>query len=143
ENNILRWGEVWLRRPSVIKDSHDPDPARRFKMIYADVSGGAFGGTHRGRVVENKAFSSDGMNWRMNPDGKPLLGSSNGNLLGWDPRIGCYVWFGGMAKGHEGEGFLGRATSKDFLTWSPMQRMLTWRPVSGLAAFFYDDLYLG
>ncbi|MCI0723391.1 MAG: hypothetical protein L0338_31175, partial [Acidobacteria bacterium] len=32
KNNILGWGENWMRRPNVIKDSHEPDPNRRFKM---------------------------------------------------------------------------------------------------------------
>jgi hypothetical protein len=31
-NNILPWGENWMRRPNVILDPRDPDPNRRYKM---------------------------------------------------------------------------------------------------------------
>jgi len=36
ENNILPWGTNWMRRPNVIEDSNDPNPDRRYKMMYAD-----------------------------------------------------------------------------------------------------------
>ena len=32
-NNILPWGQHWMRRPNVIRDPRDPDPERRYKML--------------------------------------------------------------------------------------------------------------
>src|SRR5207248_600929 len=81
ENNILRWGENWMRRANVIKDTRDPDPERNYKMTYVDVIGG--------RTAITKAYSRDGIHWRLNGDGKPWFRENhNSNLLGWDPRIG-------------------------------------------------------
>jgi len=56
-NNILPWGEHWMRRPNVMIDPGDSDPTRRYKMLYTDVVGGKAG--------VNKAFSSDGIHWRI------------------------------------------------------------------------------
>ena len=146
-NNLLRWGEVWMRRPNVIRDPHDPDPARRFKMLYTDVLGG--------RVVEAKAYSHDGIDWKLNADGRPWFPRHNANLLGWDPRIGRYVFYGRTPAPHEPappgvrKASLGRATSVDFVTRSEVQTILTPEPqetdkvFNGLAAFIYEDLYLG
>jgi hypothetical protein len=109
-NNIIRWGENWLRRPNVIKDEHDPDPNRRFKMIYADVMGGL-----DGPKGEAKAFSRDGIHWDMNVDGNPVFPRHNANLLGWDSRLERYVWYGRCG---DPKIAVGRATSPDFLNWS-------------------------
>ena len=106
-NNILRWGSNWMRRPNVIKDEHDPDPDRRYKMIYADVIQPT-----ENIACEAKAISRDGVVWNLNVDGKPIYPRHNANLLGWDPRIERYVWFGRCG---DPKTAIGRATSSDFL----------------------------
>ena len=61
-NNILPWGENWMRRPNVILDPRDPDPNRRYKMTYVDVIGGL--------TAITKGYSADGIHWvklRANP----------------------------------------------------------------------------
>jgi len=137
--NILKGGENWIRRPNVLKDLGDPDPARRYKMTYADV--------FNGRTAITKAYSSDGIHWRSNGDGAPWFRTEHGaNLLGWDPRVARYVIFTKMPGSQDS---MGRSTSADFVTWSEPETVLA--PGStegdanfkGLTAFFYEDLYLG
>src|SRR2546425_10321629 len=40
QNNILKGGENWIRRPNIIEDLQERDPGRRFKMTYVDMIGG-------------------------------------------------------------------------------------------------------
>jgi hypothetical protein len=145
-NNILKWGENWMRRPNVIFDAADPDASRRFKMTYVDIIGG--------QSFICKAYSQDGIQWRLNGDGKPIVGGANSNLLGWDPHIGRYVLYPRMAGPPNGAGrsrsdAVGRSTSADFVTWSDPERVLVAgasdpnKDFKGLAAFLYADLYLG
>ena len=146
-NNILKWGENWMRRPNVIKDLQDPDPDRRFKMTYVDVIGG--------RTAIAKAYSKDGIHWQLNGDGKPWFRAEhNSNLLGWDPRSGKYVIYPRVpgpptSDGQSASAAIGRSTSTDFVTWSEPQTVLAptsadrGKDFKGLAAFVYGDVYLG
>jgi len=59
------------------------------------------------------------IHWRLNADGKPWYPRYSGNLLGWDPRIGRYVFYA-----HYAAEVLGRATSPDFTTWSDFEEVL-------------------
>lgn len=139
ENNILRWGENWMRRPNVILDQADPDPDRRFKMTYVDVMDG--------RTAITKGYSRDGIGWRLNADDKPwFYRYHSANLLGWDPLIRRYVLFPRMPGAQNS---VGRSTSRDFTTWSDPQTVLAPgsdepnRHFKGLAAFLYEGIYLG
>ena len=145
-NNILQWGENWMRRPNVIFDPADPDVNRRFKMTYVDVIAG--------HSFIAKGYSHDGIHWRLNGDGKPIPGGANSNLLGWDPHIGRYVLYPRVAgppttPGTTRSDAVGRSTSVDFISWSEPQRVLAAGPADsnrdfkGLAAFLYSDVYLG
>lgn len=139
DNNLLPWGENWMRRPNVMIDPHDVDPARRYKMTYVDVIGG--------RSAITKAYSPDGIHWSLNGDGKPWFRRyHSGNLLGWDPSIRKYVFYVRMP-GRPNS--VGRSVSSDFVTWSQPETVLAPAPedrgkdFKGLAAFLYGDLYLG
>ncbi len=139
KNNLLRWGEAWMRRPNVILDDHDPDPSRRFKMTYVDVIGGKY--------AIAKGYSADGIDWRLNGDGTPWFREYHAaNLLGWDPRINRYVIFPRIACS---PCTIGRSTSGDFIRWSEPELVLAPEPSEpekdfvGLAAFQQGDLYLG
>ncbi|PYY04992.1 MAG: hypothetical protein DMG69_28225 [Acidobacteria bacterium] len=145
-NNILKWGENWMRRPNVIMDAADPDMRRRFKMTYVDVV--------NGNAVICKAYSQDGIHWRLNGDGEPVRGGANSNLLGWDPHIGRYVLYPRVAgpptrAGRSRSDAIGRSISADFVTWSEPEPVLVAEPsdrnrdFKGLAAFLYSDAYLG
>ena len=139
DNNLIPRGVNWMRRANVIKDLRDPDPQRRFKMTYVDV--------FDGQPAITKAYSADGVRWRVNGDGKPWFRRPhNGNLLGWDPRIRRYVFYVRM---RAAQNTVGRAVSADFVTWSEPETVMAPGPdepdlhFKGLAAFLYEDLYLG
>ena len=151
-NNILPWGQNWMRRPNVILDPRDPDPNRRYKMTYVDMIGG--------RTAITKGYSADGVRWRLNGDDKPWFRREHSaNLLGWDASIGRYVIYpriSAATSGKEGPpasgsrvSAIGRSTSADFVTWSEVELVLApgasdpGRDFTGLAAFTYEDLYLG
>lgn len=138
-NNLLRWGENWMRRGNVIEDLRDPDPNRRFKMTYGDVLSG--------RIAIVKAYSADGIHWNLNGDGKPFfVDYQNHNMLGWDPRIGFYVLYVRIS---DNPNRVGRSISRDFVTWSEPEPVLSPdadehdRSFKGLAAFLYDHVYVG
>jgi len=83
-------------------------------MTYVDII--------EGQSVICKAYSQDGIHWRLNGDGKPL---SEGKLqpLGMDPHIGRYVLYPRVTGPPTGAGrsrsdAVGRSTSADFITWS-------------------------
>jgi len=65
-----------MRRPNVIKDQHDPDPTRRYKMTYGD-----YVAEFEDSVVA-KAYSPDGIHWDLDADDDPLYPRHNANLLG-------------------------------------------------------------
>ncbi|MGH9160166.1 MAG: hypothetical protein ACRD2X_09295 [Vicinamibacteraceae bacterium] len=143
DNNILRPGENWMRRPNVILDSTDPDPMRRYKMTFVDW----IGDKTEGKTAIVKAYSRDGIEWTLNGDGRPWFRHlHSSNLLGWDPRIRKYVIYSRMA----GPGnSIGRATSDDFVTWSEPELVIAPGPADqgrdfkGIAAFLYEGMYLG
>lgn len=90
----------------VFKDQHDPDPARRYKMVY-DVGLGQV----RAR------FSADGIHW-SDPVVMQGFGAKNGdthNNAFWDERTGSYLWF---TKLYLGERLVARFQSRDFLNWT-------------------------
>lgn len=138
-NNILKWGENWMRRANVIRDPADAEPDRRYKMTYVDFIDG--------RTAITKAYSRNGIEWRLNADGRPWFRQRHSsNLLGWDPRVGKYVLFPRISGGPNS---IGRSTSADFITWSEPTSVLAPEPADGgnnftaVAAFLYEGLYLG
>jgi hypothetical protein len=161
-NNMLppgTGGRGHIRRPNLIKDPGEPDPAKRYKMLYMDELEGRFGLA--------RGYSADGIHWRMNV-GRPVHFEPpvrpNGELFGWDPRIRRYVLFhpegrmipadvdGRMVRNDFG---LVRTTSPDFETWGETVEVVRrdasmdaerWNTghVGVLSALLYTgDLYVG
>jgi len=122
----------------VFKDTHDPDPARRYKMVYD---------TGLGQLKAR--FSPDGIHW-----GEPVamqgFGPRNGdthNNAFWDERSGKYLWF---TKLYLGERLVARAESSDFLNWKNNGLVLRSdldegrsRQTYCLPVFRYGSIYLG
>ncbi len=160
-NNILPpaiGGMKQIRRPNLIKDYDDPDPDRRYKMIYMD--------NFEGKWALSKGFSRDGITWEMNvgvPHAFERPVAPNGVLFGWDARRSEYVHYhrkSGMVPA-DVDGRLVRkkhavmrTSSPDFEIWGDTQEVLTpsdtdppnWSPSHGvdLAGVLYtDDLYVG
>ena len=137
KNNILSWGNNWMRRPNVIKDTQDRDPGRRYKMTYVDVIDG------KSAIVN--AYSRDGINWRT--DQRPwFTNQHSANLLGWDARIQQYVLYRRVI---DVQHAIGRSTSSDFSSWSEPEVVLAPglaeldKGFQGLAAFLYEGVYIG
>ena len=122
----------------VFKDPHDPDPARRYKMVY-DVGLGKL----RTRV------SADGIHWgepREVNGFSPQHGDTHNNAF-WDTRLGKYVWF---TKLYLGERLVARFESDDFVNWRNTGMVLRSTVEEGrnsqtycLPVFPYANLYLG
>ena len=136
---MLPRGTTGMRRANVIKDPRDPDPNRRFKMTYVDI--------FDSKSAVTKAYSSDGVHWLLNGDGRPWFRKPyNGNLLGWDPRVEKFVFYVRMPRSPNS---VGRATSPDFETWSDAETVLapdldeSQLHFKGLASFLYEGVYLG
>ncbi|MBL9153682.1 MAG: hypothetical protein JNK37_14405 [Verrucomicrobiales bacterium] len=122
----------------VFKDAREPDPSRRYKMVY-DVGLGKL----RAR------FSADGIHW-----GEPVemqgFSSKNGdthNNAFWDAKSGKYLWF---TKLYLGERLVARAESDDFLHWKNNGLVLRSGTAEGrdsqtycLPVFRYGSVYLG
>ena len=148
----------FIRRPNLVKDYYDPDPARRYKMVYMDYVDGAWG--------LSKAYSPDGIAWEMNVGTphrfEPGI-APNGILFGWDPRLERYVHFHRKSARDRADvddrtkrrkAAVMRTESRDFETWGETTEVLTrepgdppnWSPSHGidLAGVLYTgDLYVG
>lgn len=89
----------------VFKDARDPDPARRYKMVF-DV------GLGKPRV----RVSPDGIHWSDAPEPQGFTaqqGDTHNNAF-FDARLGKYLWF---TKMYLGERLVTRLESDDFKTW--------------------------
>lgn len=151
---------LYMRRPSIIKDTHDPDPSRRYKMMYADWLYELDGEPLEDKVLK-VAYSEDGINWDLNAGDDPLHPRRNGNVVGWDPELEEYVRYGrgpgedvryeqgssDTEHPHSGSPVMKRSASPDFENWGGYRTVLTpsHRDESfrGLAAFQYEGYYLG
>jgi hypothetical protein len=162
QNNILPpgvGGKDYVRRPNLIKDYEEPDPEKRYKMVYMDSIGGKF--------VLAKAYSRDGIHWRMNI-GTPVRFEEplvpNGVLFGWDPRNHQYLLIhrksGSINADVDGrkvrtEHAFVSSTSSDFENWGNTQEIIRrneqmdppkWDPshVGVVAAVLYtENQYVG
>ena len=161
-NNMLppgRGGRSFIRRPNLIKDYSEPDPSRRYKMVYLDEVGERFA------LVT--AYSSDGLHWDMNAApphyfDRPAI--PNGILFGWDPNQQEFVHYhrnvgtipadvdGRMTRSDLRR--LLRSSSPDFERWGNTTTALELGPgdpdnldighLGIMSAVLYtDDLYIG
>ena len=140
ENNIAT---VNTGGYGVFRDAADPDPARRYKMVY-DVEFDEM------RV----RFSPDGRSWspEVVPEGLHLksLGARTGDTHSnafWDPLGKRYIL---ITRWYQGERMVARSESQDFIHWSQPQLVLRSTPEEGkndqtycMPAFAYGNVYLG
>jgi len=140
--------------PSVLKDPDEPDPAKRYRMLFWNLTGGPSG--------YYLAHSPDGIRWRRY-DGNPVWAGSAGGTdpngpgdvinTFFDEAGGRYVAF---AKVRRAEVFgtgriVARGESADAISWSVPEVVLVpderdpqgATQFYGMAAFPYEDLYLG
>ncbi len=110
ENNIVFAGPEGARNKVywVIKDRADPDPGRRYKMMFHlwDFQG-------RGVGI---AYSADGLRWKTDARVNLHGGFDTHNIFFWDDRVGQYVGY--FRTRILGRRFIARATSPDAFHWS-------------------------
>ena len=137
----------------IIKDSHEPDPARRYKCITA------YPRDREGRYGVAAYFSPDGLRWRDHPGNPVIAGTSDVHtLLGWDESISAYVAYvrpgrdqpPGLRAGERTLRVISYSTSRDFESWtSPVPVLVpdSEDPVDvqfyAMPAFRYEGLYFG
>ena len=146
ENNVLFEPPGSL--PCVVIDEHDPDDARRYKMLY---------------YPHNISFSPDGASWSNVEKARvpSRIGHSDGLncLAGWDETIGRYVAYfrPQVARADEAidpEGLsirlIARSESEDLTAWSELETVLApdaddpaGTEFQTIGAFFYEGMYVG
>ena len=163
QNNIVLEGthapelgiEGILDAVSILKDTRDPDPSRRYKLMVWRHNQ-KFEGTKSSYVLEGEhrmghyvAFSPDGIRWSK-PERLvfPYLPVRDTMSLMWDPRTSKYVAF--VKQQVDGKRARFVTESDDFLTWTTPKQMLVADERDGRAVelyhstgFPYEGMYLG
>ena len=110
DNNALKLPDISTQMAGVIKDESDPDPSRRYKMVYNTHSGGTW--------VFRTATSPDGTRWSFSPD---FAVNQFIELSSFYEHNGLYVVNGQCGGRSEGGGPQGRTgyarISTDFEHW--------------------------
>jgi hypothetical protein len=132
----------------VFKDVRDPDPARRYKMIFMrrprDRSRDRAGDMARHLCV---SFSRDGLHWQDPiPTAQPVMSGDTHNNASWAPSLRKYVVF--TRRKIRGR-IVARAESEDFIHWSAGENVLRSLPSEpdrqtyAMPVFPYGNVYLG
>lgn len=138
-NMIFRGlGYASMLTPTVIKDTADPDPNRRYKMAYFDYAKDNAGGNNNGAEGDFygdsgvfTATSPDGLNWtRTTKPAAPQLyqkkivnSTSDVISMMYDPQISKYVSYSKGLNGVYRQ--VVRTESSDFVNWSTPVPVLT------------------
>ena len=141
--NVCMKGHSRIGAPCILHEPDDPDPKRRYKMVYLDALRGQWDGIC-------VAFSEDGIHWESHPGNPVIPGHSDthNNAL-WDPKRREYVLFmrpnvyAGPNKRR-----IARAVSPDFTTWEETGVVLVPDEADpllfyGMTAFLYEGMYYG
>ncbi len=121
----------------VLRDDHDPDAQRRYKMIFDQGPGQML-----------LRFSADGVHWAdpVKPEGVGAMGDTH-NTAFWDPHHNRYIM---ISRLFLGERLVHASTSQDFVHWTPSQLALRSNPDEGktrqtycMTAFVYGGGYVG
>lgn len=155
ENNIVlkNYGYEDHYSPSVIKDLRDPDPERRYKMIWWDFPLGPRYYKDCGMCI---AFSPDGIQWSRHLDNPVLFAKKQENSISdvmsvmFDSRSGKYVAYTkGWADPWPAFRQIVRTESTDFVNWSEPEVVLRHAhdlsdPQSyGMFVTQYESVYVG
>ena len=155
ENNIVmqNYGFHDLYSPGVIKDTLDPDPSRRYKMVFWDFPLGKEGYRDDGMCV---AFSPDGIHWKKFKDNPVLHAKKTERSISdvlsvmYDSNSGKYVVYSkGWAEPWPAFRQIVRTESDDFIHWSEPVPVITHKhdltdPQSyGMAVSQFGNNYIG
>lgn len=96
----------------IMKDYLDPDPSRRYKMIYTSTPPGKPHAYETG-----VAYSPDGITWTADPNNPVIPFGDTQAAPFWDARRQSYL--GIVRTGPPNVRAIARIESKDFVHWSP------------------------
>jgi hypothetical protein len=118
-NNVLSIPKEWgfVGGPGVIKDTLDPDPKRRYKMLYVVKPGGL-----AKFLAVDSAYSPDGIHWTEEPSNPIITFSDTQPSPYWDAGYGRYVVY--LRYGPPNVRAVARIESEDFIHWSPKVTVL-------------------
>ena len=138
-NIILEPSGELFAGPCVIRDEHDPDPSRRYKLFVSDYQGSRGGAGVPGMYV---CFSPDGIHWDRSRYKLVLpLKSDTGQSAFWDERYGKYVAY--VRFRSYGYRAVGRTESKDFDHWSPPELVFAAAArIYNMGVTPYQDIYV-
>ncbi len=155
QNNIVmtNYGHHDQYSPSVLRDDRDPDPQRRYKMIWWDFPKGRQGYRDDGMCV---AFSADGIRWTKHANNPVLSAKKQERSISdvmsvmYDRRANKFVVYAkGWAEPWPRFRQIVRTESSDFVHWSEPEVVLRHAfdaadPQSyGMVVSQYESLYLG
>ncbi len=101
----------------VFKDPADPDPMRRYKMMYSD-----YPDKTAKTASTSVAFSPDGIHWTPHPKNPLIPFSDSHNCPFWDVQRNRYVAY--LRFGPPNDRIISRIESEDFDHWSPKLTVL-------------------
>ena len=150
KTNIVWPGRYYVAGPSVFRDTHDPDPARRYKLFTSDYPTGDAPEDKGARGID-VGFSPDGIHWTASKKNPVIPGfvSDTTQSAFWDSNVNKYVAYVRLRSG--GRRSVGRVESDDFETWTqprviyvptPADSRRGWQYYS-LAVTPYEGVYVG
>lgn len=102
----------------VMKDLHDGNPARRYKMLYNSHPDGTSKSLQLGA-----AYSADGITWTAEPRNPLIPFGDTQSVPVWDPTRRSYLGF--VRTGPPNIRGIARIESRDFVNWSPKVTVFT------------------
>ena len=143
-NIVYQRDSLNVQGPFVLRDEHERDPARRYKLFVSDYNEGGRG-TPNAAPGMDAAFSPDGRHWKesaLNPT-LPLL-SDTAQSVFWDERIRRYVAYVRMRPKKTGRA-VGRTESPDFEHWTPPELVFcpTRYQFYSMGVTPYEGAYIG
>ena len=130
--------------PGIVLDPHDPNPQRRYKMLFSCNPDGT-----AATWMTSAAFSPDGIDWTPSKTTALIPFSDTQICPFWDPRIRRYVAL--LRFGPPNTRLISRTESADFLNWSPKITVLRRTRMDAIqqtqfyqmAPLPYGNVYLG
>ena len=144
DGNNLTDAPIHANPPAVFKDPVDPDPRRRYKMMYGGVDPKVPNGW-----ATFVGYSPDGIRWTPEALNPVVPHSDTICSVHWDPRSGAYVSY--LRFGPPNIRLIARTQSEDFIHWSPkltvIRRTRMDEPFAtqhyGMKIMPYEGVYIG
>jgi hypothetical protein len=149
KSNIIFPGRYYVSGPSVIRDEHDPDPSRRYKLFTCAFA--YMVPLDNGPQGMDVAYSPDGIHFTPSKD-NPVIkeyNSDTGQSLIWDQKTNSYAGY--IRIRSDIWRSIGITRSKDFEHWTEprliyvptAQDVALNRHFYGLAVTPYEGQYIG